>query len=301
MLRHVYLIAAIGAVILAAATFHLAWVNRSPKIYQPLISILLGAIIATFITITSLLKPASTTERFPISIALDQKSGLPSLIPKLEVRKAFIQRAVASRANVEEQGIPGVFAPRKVTFASTQEKIDFYTELLQYELLKQCFTILRGDFALTQTISDGRAVVTTTVFDAFRPKDFSRLNGSEIVSKLSSNRFVNLTEKEFWKNPEAWFPVPSNTRLSILDIRSLVFERPGYFRIFIRIESIGSAPGIPAHLSEFVGEKDVETIAFLVTSEATFDRFTAESPETTDNRRWAEYLFANLKKQFGNP
>jgi hypothetical protein len=79
MPRYIFIVAVVGSILLTIATIYLTVLNRTPKIYGPALSILLGAVVTTFVTITILLKPATISERFSISFVLDSKTKMPQV------------------------------------------------------------------------------------------------------------------------------------------------------------------------------------------------------------------------------
>lgn len=109
--------------------------------------------------------------------------------------------------------------------------------------------------------------------------------------------------ESYWNtdDPEICLPIPAGADLSFPNSRSIIFERPGYYRIEMSIKYIGGGVGGPVHLSDKILRTDVETISFLINLEANFDKFTAESPYTTDTKTWAEILFARLKNDLADP
>jgi hypothetical protein len=118
---------------------------------------------------------------------------------------------------------------------------------------------------------------------------------------FKGNRFMNLTEQEFWSNPAVSLPVPVGVKMSVVDPNSIVLEKKGYFRIRYSLEAQASGNGVPPWLDEYVSDQDVETIPFIVKMEADFDRFTAESPSTTEAKKWLESVQTSMKGRWGDP
>lgn len=298
MTKTIYYAAIAAALLLIFATLYLVWVNRSPKIIGPLLSVSLAAVTAAFITMVIILKPARIVDRFPVSIVIDQKTNLPVMISIENVDKALLQNGLAVRANIEESK-PGFQQQRQIIFSNEDEKYAFLTELLQYELLIQCYGIFRYDGEITAT--SGQAIVRTRIFDDFKPSEFAKLPGDEIARKMSENRFLNRAEKKFWNDEQSWLPIPKRAILSVPDTRTIVIERPSYFKTIVRIEPFAGASGIPPHMVNIINRKDVETRSFVVTLETDFDKFTSESPDTEHNKKWVGYLFPRLRSSMADP
>jgi hypothetical protein len=287
MPRYIFIAAVFGSILLTIATIYLTFINRTPKIYGPAFSILLGAVVTTFVTIIILLKPSNMTERFPISIVLDSKTKLPFLME--ESKRPFFQRDFEHLAFTQHNAK-----------LSTNEKItDFYTELLQYGLIKQCFLIFNADYGIGVRKTNTHAVVQPIVRSPLRPQYSTKMLCPAVAKMLSGNRFV----ENFWNidDPEICLPIPAGAKLSFPNSRSFIFERSGYYKIEISIKHIGGSAGVPAHLSDKIQRTDVETIAFIINLEANFDKFTAESPYTTDAKTWTETLFTRLKNELADP
>ena len=300
MAKVIYYSALIAVFVLVVATLLLVWVNRSPKIYAPLMSVVLAAVAAALITLVTILKPAQIVEAFPVSIALDRKTHLVLQVPDDKIDGAHLQHDLAAKANFEESE-PGVQRYREIHFATDDEKLDFYAQLLQLELIRQCYGILRYDVEVSSSTSlTGPSLARSRVFDDFNPHEFSKLPGTEIGRKMSANKFFDRLEKNFW-NDSRWLPVPAKAILTIPDGRMTIIERAGYFRATIQVEPLAGGQGLPPHLVDVVQMKNGETASFIIRMRADFDRFTSESPYTASCKKWVEYLFPRLKANMADP
>lgn len=286
----------IGA-LLVIPTAYLAVVNWSPKVFQPLLSVVFGAVVTAFIAVSFILKQTTISESFPVYIVLDKRTNLPPNLPGGNALSAFT--SMSFRANIEQLGHDNLVKQREVNFESPDEKFKFYGELIQYELVSQIFGILRYMHGISsQTSATKPAIVSVEVFELKRPKKFTKIEGKSVIEALSRNRFLQRSEKIFWEGKESWIPLPYKTTMCIPDSRSLVLERPGYYKATIKIESVGAAGGSPAELVEELGTQPVETLGFKMTAEAVFEKFTSGSPYTGETMDWIRSLFDRLRIEF---
>lgn len=303
MARLVLFIAVASALLLTASTVGLIYINRSPKIYSPVLSVALGGVAAAFITLSVLLKAESLGERFPISIVIDTNTGLPA---QQNINDPYsFQLTLISAATVEEKDQPHVFGRRAPpNFATRQEKLDFYTELLQYLLIKRSYIILaREGLVLSVSTGQGPAIARTTLMQRVRPEASTKFPGKELVKMLkqTGNRFLNRSEEDFWNDSQVEVPLPVGARISIPDKKSFAFETPGYFYLKISIEPAGGGVGIPPHLIGVVQGDNLETVSFIVNFTAEFSKYTSESPYTQDCKKWAHDFFSNLEIEVSDP
>jgi|SRR5438132_3559850 len=285
----------IGA-LLFVPTVYLAVVNWSPKVFQPLLSVVFGGVVTAFIALSFILRQTTISERFPVYVVLDQQTNLPPIVPWERPHSAF--DSMSRRANLEEFD-PGKFKQREVIFKSPDEKFEFYAQLIQYELVVQMYGILRYVEGISQQTSATKpTIVSVEVFDLKRPKRFTKIEGQDLIKALSHNRFLQPSEKRFWEFQEAWLPLPYKTTLSIPDSRSLILERPGYYKVTLKIDPVGAGQGSPLHLVDKFGNSRVETLGFIVTTEAVFEKFTSGSPYSEESMDWVRSLFNRLKIEF---
>lgn len=291
----------VGAALLIVATLWLVWLNRSPKIFTPLLTVALGAVVTAFITLCAVLKPAKINERFSVSIVLNRTTNLPAHFQPTSDLKIMDRERMAGRANQEETDQPDHVRQRSVNFATTDDKTAFYNELLQLELVWQIYGALVYDVGISSTAnSHERAIFESVVFERFRPNNVTRIAGREVASGLRKNRFMNRSEQRYWKDDQVTIPLPIGAKIVFPDSQSVTVERPGYYNVHFRLEPIGGGNGVPRWLANFVSETNVETISFTVNMEANFDQFTAENPDTIEAKQWTESLFAALKRQLGD-
>ena len=301
MTKAIYTISIVGAALLVVATLWLVWLNRSPKIFTPLLTVAVGAVVTAFITLCTVLKPTKINARFPVSVVLNRITNLPAHFQLSGDLKIMDRERMAGRANQEETDLPGRVRQRSVNFVTADDKAAFYNELVQLELVWQIYGALVYDVGLSSTTSaHERAIFEPAVFERFRPENITRIAGREVASGLAQNRFMNRSEQRYWNDAQVTIPLPVGARIVFSDSQSVTVERPGYYRLRFRLEPIGGGNGVPRWLANSVRETDVETIAFTVNMDADFDRFTAENPDTSEAKKWTESLFAALKRQFGD-
>jgi hypothetical protein len=280
MPRYIFIVAVVGSILLSIATIYLTVLNRTPKIYGPALSILLGAVVTTFVTITILLKPAIISERFSISFVLDSKTKMPHVSEPADP---------ISGRNFDTLA----FTQNNVKLTTSQEIVNFYSELLQYALIKQCFIIFNADYGIGVSKTNTRSVVQPIIYSPLRPQYKKKIQCNAVAKLLAANRFV----ENYWRieDPEICLPIPDGANLSFPNSQSIVIERPGYYIIVMSIKHIGGGAGMPEQVSKNVNSADVETTSFLINMEANFEKFTAESPYTIDAKTWTEALFTRLK------
>ncbi len=143
----------IGA-LLFVPTVYLAVVNWSPKVFQPLLSVVFGGVVTAFIALSFILRQTTISERFPVYVVLDQQTSLPPIVLGEHPHSAF--DSMSHRANLEEFD-PGKFKQREVTFKSLDEKFEFYAQLIQYELVVQMYGILRYVEGILQSNPQNRS------------------------------------------------------------------------------------------------------------------------------------------------
>ncbi len=68
-----------GAALLLIPIIWLAAKNWSPDIYKPLISIVLGGIVALLITLLTILRDSEEQRRFVSSVVMDNRTHLPAV------------------------------------------------------------------------------------------------------------------------------------------------------------------------------------------------------------------------------
>jgi hypothetical protein len=264
------------------------------KGFQPLLSVVFGAIVTAFIAVSFILKETTISERFPIYIAVNQGTNLP--FPLENPFSTF--GSMASRANREEAP-DNTVKQREVAFKSADEKFDFYCELIQFEIVSQLYTVLRrAEMISMQAAPSGQPIITSEVFKIERPETFTKIDGKRVLQALSRNRFLEKHERTLWDSSASWIPVPKNANLSAPDSRSIVLARPGYFKAMIRVDPIGAGNGTPLYLAEKLRDQRVETLCFAITTEAVFDKFTSGSPYTEETMNWVRLLFDRLKIAF---
>ena len=78
----------IGA-LLFVPTVYLAVVNWSPKVFQPLLSVVFGGVVTAFIALSFILRQTTISERFPVYVVLDQQTSLPTIVPGERPHSAF--------------------------------------------------------------------------------------------------------------------------------------------------------------------------------------------------------------------
>ena len=69
-----------GGALLLAFTVWLAWRNRTPEVYKPLISVAVGGVVAVLVTLLTILRPSEAHRSFVSSVVIDERTHLPAAI-----------------------------------------------------------------------------------------------------------------------------------------------------------------------------------------------------------------------------
>jgi hypothetical protein len=192
-------------------------------------------------------------ERFTFSIVVDQESGhvlsiyFQSYSPPLDIMKReFLTGAVYKSNEMFDTGkhafVIGLCPP-----IPKNDTWRFYEEVFQYELIQWYFMATRVlDTVFVQHERNG-TISGARVHVLLLPPNFIRMPGKEVLTALSKNRFVDDPEiKHYWDNPLSWLPMPSYAKLSLPDERSIVIERPKYFKITFMIQpGLSMRGGVP--------------------------------------------------------
>lgn len=303
MPKFFFYVAVFVSVILGIVTVYLAYQNRSPRIFEPLLSILLGAVTATFITLVTLLKPTEIQGGFPVSIVVNNQNHLPAMLFPEDGRFSALRQQLITVSTVEVGEQPRKMTGRVVDFKTHDEQARFYSEVIQIALFKQLYGFLnysRTGISVSNA-ANRKPLVRAVLSPELRTTEYFRLPGRTAAAALANNRFMGPTEKEFWSNPKVDISLPVGAQLSFPDSASMVLERPNYYRIKFTIQPVGSGKGYPPHLVDTVQETDVTTMIFSVEYEAKFNRFTAENPNSLEIKEWAPKLFAEMSREMGDP
>jgi hypothetical protein len=68
-----------GGVFLLIFTVWLAWRNWSPEIYKPVVTIVVGGLVALLVTLLTILRSSDEQRSFISSVMIDERSHLPQM------------------------------------------------------------------------------------------------------------------------------------------------------------------------------------------------------------------------------
>ena len=81
----------------------------------------------------------------------------------------------------------------------------------------------------------------------------------------------------------------------------MCIERPDFYKVTLRAELGAGAAGKPAFLAKLIEDKNVETLTYIITMEAKFERLAAENPDMIEAKEWASFFFAGMTRSMADP
>jgi hypothetical protein len=301
------IVGGIGFVFLLVTATLLCVLNYSEKLWGPIVSIALGGVVAAIIAVASGLKESRIEEGFATSVVFQQ--GLPALLifdPQAEKLSARLSDLASLGRPSVQQGSQTVLTVQPAT--TDTDLFRFGGELLQYQVIQKLGSIQRGGWEISATGVSARSAVRIPV-QVSKIKD---IPGVEVLRKLQRNRFANSDlQRMLWEHGR--LPLPEGTTIKLGHQPSspetgperhiVRLEKPWFFVIEIMIEPMGgSGPGtIPAglHVDENV-RSDLRTFHFKVVCRAKFEMLTAGNWQTDEHKKWAEWLFAEIRQRIGD-
>jgi len=188
--------------------------------------------------------------------------------------------------------------------ASSEDALFQYgNELLQYEVVHELERIQRGGWAVHQT----QGAVQSSIRIPIQVTRMADVSGAEVLRAVQGNRFANSDMERFsWEHGR--IPLPEGTTIRLVhepaspktgpEKRIVRLEKPWFFIIDIVIEPMGgSGPGVvPAGLAVPTDKRnDLRTFNFKVLYRAKFELLTSGNWRTEEHKRWAEWLFAEIR------
>lgn len=304
--------ALVGAVLVASGTVYLVYLNwGDEKLTGTLISLLLGAIVTTFVAVLSVLKSSTIESTFTSSVIFDQDERLPLLY-----RSDLGSSNAALRLwDLSRFGRPKVRkGPAGALELSIERPLDenaafaFGCELLQYKVICDIRDKNRPGQTITSTVIGVGGIQTTKAYTPPKLTRVTSLSPEICFQVVSKNRFSNSeSEKEAWMKG---LILPEGTALKLVYLpeskksgsekRSVILEKPRFFKITITIEpTMSSTHALGIEMSPEQSAR-CKTYLYLVKMVASFDRLTAGNWQTAEYRKWVDWLFGELRESLAN-
>ncbi len=291
-----------GALLLAAAVL-LCILNYSEKLWGPIVSILLGGTVTAIIAVASGLKETRTEQGFATAVVFDH--GLAAFLP-FDLNAPKISHRLSNLASLGRpatQQKDGTTALTIKPAESDDELFQYGSELLQYQVVRELASIQRGGWSVQHTQGAVQQAVRIPV-PVSRVADVS---GEEVLRRVRDNRFANSDIERFlWQHGR--LPLPEGTTIQLVHMptsqqtgpekRIVRLVKPWFFVIDIVIEPIGgSGPRmVPAGLSVPAETRAaLRTFSYKMIYRAKFELLTSGNWQTEEHKRWAEWLFVEIR------
>jgi hypothetical protein len=293
VLRVIQALAAMGFVLLFAATIWLAWLNRSEKIYVPLATALVVGTVTGFVSIFSSLQATSTSETLVTSIIVDPKTRTPVLvIPAETANQGSYQRQsdIALRMSAVQEG-------------GTTASMEQLLEALHYDVLRTLSQIGVGS-SFGSFLGSAFAGVSQQPPTA----DLIPYPREALSLLLKGTRFSESPMESFWWSDRSirvprgtdvkWTHQPSSPTTGV-DRRGLLLVKPNFFRVEIEMKPIGIADGTPYPIhKDFNGP--FATFHASVTISSSFEKLTSGSVRSGEYRQWVKWLGEQLRQRLAH-
>lgn len=294
----------IGILLFGVAAAYLYWHNRTEKATTAILSVLLGASVTAFITISSMMKESSIEKSFLSAVIVETESG----------RLPFPRGGEASLPMFEwYEGLAHLGRETKIIgdksvlvdppVASQEERFARCRRLLHYRLL----SVIRDLYGTEQI---GNTPGNHLFFRRRRPApDDMRPIPQAVVATLFNGFPSASGSSEDWNLKHLQFLLPEGTRIDSRDPASgglpekiegeIRIWKPDFFEVTLRIRG-GGALHTPSSLPEglvLLSPPDTKTSAYLywVDIGARFFRWRAGNERTPQYRAWIEDLIDGIE------
>jgi len=296
-----------GFVLLLATATLLCVLNYSEKLWGPIASIALGGVVAAIIAVASGLKESRIEQGFATSVVF--QGGLPAfLVFDVNAQKVSLRLSTLASLGrpTTQQGAQAVFTVQPAT--TDNDLFQFGGELLQYQVVHELERLQRGGWAISQTGTSATPAVRIPA----RVSKIKDIPGPEVLKHLQGNRFANSDMQRFsWEHGR--LPLPEGTTITLIheptsqrtgpEHHIVRLEKPWFFTIETIIEPMGgSGPGvIPAGLTVPDNVRvNLRTFHYKVVCRAKLEMLTAGNWQTEEFKKWAEWLFAELRERMSD-
>lgn len=295
--------AAIGFLLLLAATLVLGWLNRGERIYVPLVTAAVTGIATALVALMASLKATEIRDEFISSAVVQVSDGRgPVLFPSPEAPSVGL-RLNSLSALINSPAVPE-------TALNTSEGVTAVVlEAFQYQLVRTLCDIQGGGWSIAQIGSVAQPSVTA----APPHLETEALSPTQLSAALGGNRFAALEgERMLWKLRPLKMPAHTSLRLRHVpsspatgsEQRIVLLERPGYFVVSIGFSALGGPhgavpPGVEVPPGTSVASLRSEFVK--VTVEQTFHKWTAASQRAEEYKAWVAWLVAQLRARLSDP
>jgi hypothetical protein len=247
---------------------------------------------------------------FTISIVVDKKDYLPIIFQYSEdswknnkvARYVFLARPTSE--------LNGKFVPIGTPPANYNESIIFLEQMLQYKIFTDLADIQnhQTSFTYSKKSTEDVSKGNISINESFKLSDQEKIEKEKILDIFSNRIFLqSLSEKNRW-DFGIGLRVPKGTKLFLDSVSSqeniqigqykIILENTDYFRIEFIIESLGSSTSIPreAVIEDKELAKRCETYYFKIRLNAIFHNMETGNPKAAEYKKWAEWLFEELRK-----
>jgi len=195
MTKLILILGTLGCVLLLVATAVLVRMNWSERLLTPLVSILLGGTVTTFITVTALLKETRIEKAAATFLVFDLDEGMPLHV--FPYRDAPRQKLIKRLASTGTLGRPmkGNFYGKEISFDVERVKdesqvLDFMGELLQLKLLLDLAELSRERLETSWNPREGLGSPRLSL--PYSLKSRQRLTGEDLAKLIDNNRFFRI-------------------------------------------------------------------------------------------------------------
>jgi hypothetical protein len=245
---------------------------------------------------------------FAVSIVVNDKDYLPVLVNYGDddwMKSINLNRYYGLSHPVTEINGQRVLLQENIP-KNHEESVESLEQSLQYKLISDLLDIQHGSTVTGERKSNGDVSSSFTLGNAFKLSNSERIEGKEIIGMFSNRRFSkDINEINRWTYCN--LPLPTCTTLSIDSIclrkgdtdkvYKVILTNKSYFRIEFNIEFLGGSGPVS---SDLLINKDIlqscSNYNFQINMIANFYNKQKGDPKTIEYKKWAEWVFEELKK-----
>lgn len=300
MFKVIFWVSICCIVVLLIMTIVLVWMNRSPKVYNPIVTGLLIGTTTSFAAILFMLKETEIEKSFATFILVNEKSKLPAHIKYNTHRKykRLNQYALLTIRRTVNGKPVYLFDPP----STHDETATICQEALQYILFKEIVTMQKEGTEITL----GRGSASGIIRKPLKVSDAVKTNLMEYKS-FATNRFSVIATQGFTRG-DTTVTFPEGTTVEFLTVaksetnpiqHKIILHKRYFFTVEITISKIAivRAAYIPFGLEVSPHEGSTNTFAysFLVSLKAKFERLTSANERSVEYLAWVDWVFRNIE------
>ncbi len=321
-----------GSLVVILGTLLLIALNWGAMLYAVFLSIALGGAVTAVVSTGALLKEEQFQSHFEFSIPFDTETKRLPLIDlsqegvhvpaRLCEVMAFAQMEVVPPVKTgNTPGSPPPTAPPSPpppppdNAQIMEEAFRYGGTLLQYQLLRLLHRLQNRVRIASQQdtkqphaetdhgpLDDGEVVLSSIV----------SCHNNAFLESISRNRFARSeSEQSFWQKNQIY--LPENTEIALYLKRAspgaypcygVRLSKPHFFDLYFTVVPVTATdPGfVPKDLILPEEERGaIQTLEYTIEMSACFHRLASGLHQTEEMKRWARWLFNEMKRSLANP